>query len=86
MGMGRTVTVVVFATMSVLIMVVCMVMMLPMQMGMRVRMARVLVTTVFIDRLAFDAALAFAATAYCTHYSTPSSLIFTSSPPVTCNW
>ncbi len=78
MGMGRTVTVVVFATMSVLIMVVCM--------GMRVRMARVLVTTVFIDRLAFDAALAFAATAYCTHYSTPSSLIFTSSPPVTCNW
>ncbi len=34
----------------------------------------------------FDFRLALGATADSTHYSTSSSLIFSSSPPETCNW
>ena len=71
--MRRTLTVVV----SVIAMVVIVVMMVGMIVIMMMRMVMI---------VTLDLGFPFATSANSTHHSTSSSLIFISSPPVTCNW
>jgi hypothetical protein len=81
-GVRRAEAVVMVVTDRVKMPVVMMVVMLAMRV--RVVMSVMMVVLVF-PGLAFESAFAFATSAYSTHHSTSSSLIFISSPPVTCN-